>query len=82
MLNAECRFDRKKRNTIKHKNLLSHIKMDKEILMFGDIKIEKNKFYQHNTPIFLKYVDNKIYFGEKNYKYTIGYWYNDHKVKS
>ena len=56
--------------------------MGKEILMFGDIKIEKNKFYQHNTPIFLKDVDNKIYFGEKNYKYSIGCWYNDHKVKS
>ena len=29
-----------------HKNLLSHIKMGKEILMFGDIEIEKkNRFY-------------------------------------
>ena len=31
---------------MKHKNLLSHIKMGKEILTFGDIEIEKNKFYQ------------------------------------
>ena len=26
-------------------------------------------------------VPNKISFGEKNYKYFIGYLYNDHKVK-
>ena len=31
-------------NIIKHKKILSHIKMGKEILKFGDIKIEKNKF--------------------------------------
>ena len=31
-------------NFIKHKNLLPHIKMDKEI-MFGDIEIEKHKFH-------------------------------------
>ena len=30
---------------ITHKNLLSHIKMGKEILMFGDIEIEKKRFY-------------------------------------
>ena len=28
---------------ITHQNLLSHIKMGKEILMFGDIEIEKKK---------------------------------------
>ena len=26
-------------------------------------------------------VSNKTLFGEKNYKYFIGYLYNDHKVK-
>ena len=26
--------------------------MGKEILTFGDIEIEKNKFYRHKTPIF------------------------------
>ena len=31
--------------------------MGKEILTFGDIKIEKNKFYHHKTPTFLKDVD-------------------------
>ena len=55
--------------------------------MFWDIEIEKNKFYFHKTPIFLKDVDivkvlvsNKISSGEKNYKYFFGYLYNDHKV--
>ena len=46
--------------------------MGKEILTFGDIEIEINKFYCHVTPKFLKDVDiakvlvsSKIYFGEK-----------------
>ena len=62
--------------------------MGKEILTFGDIEIEKNKFYRHKTPILLRDVDiekvlvsNKISCGEKNYKYFIGYLYSDHKVK-
>ena len=49
--------------------------MEKEVLTFGDIETEKNKFYHHKTPIFLGGVDikkvlvsNKISFGEKNYK--------------
>ena len=55
------------------KYLLSYIKMGTEILMFGDIEIEKNKFYCNKIPILLKDVDiekvlvsNKISFGEKN----------------
>ena len=62
--------------------------MGKEILTFGDIEIEKNKFYRHKTPIFLKDVDiekvivsNKISLGEKNCKYFIGYLFDNHKVK-
>ena len=54
----------------------------------GVLKLKKNKFYRNKTPIFLKGVDiekvlvsNNISFGEKNYKYFIGYLYNDHKVK-
>ena len=46
--------------------------MVKEILTFGDIEIEKNRFYRHKTPILLEDVDieivivsNKISFGEK-----------------
>ena len=62
--------------------------MGNESLTFGDIEIEKNKFYRNKTPIFLKDIDiekvlvsNKISFGVKNYKYFIGYLYNDHQVK-
>ena len=62
--------------------------MGKDILTYGYIGIEKNKFYRHMTPILLRDVDiekllvsNKISFGEKNYKYFIGYLHNDHKVK-
>ena len=42
-LNEKYWFDWKKWNIIKHKSLLSLIKMGKEILMFGDIEIEKKK---------------------------------------
>ena len=38
-LNAKYPFDRKEWDFIKLKNLASHIKMGKEILMFGDIEI-------------------------------------------
>ena len=62
--------------------------MGKELLTFGDTEIEKNKFYRNKTPVPLRNVDiekvllsNKISFGEKNYKYFIGYLYKDHKVK-
>ena len=59
--------------------------MGKDILTFGHIEIEKNKFYCYKIPIFLKDVDiekvlvsNKISFGEK---YFIIYIYNDDKFK-
>ena len=46
--------------------------MGKEILTFGNIEIEKNKFYRHKTPISLGDVDiekvlvsSNISFGEK-----------------
>ena len=46
--------------------------MRKQILPLDNIKIQKNKFYRHTTPIFLGDVDiekvlvsNKISFGEK-----------------
>ena len=62
-------------------------RISKEIITFGDIKIEKKNF-RYKSPIFLKDVDieevlvsNKISFGEKSYKYFIVYLYNDHKVK-
>ena len=62
--------------------------MGKEILSFGDIETEKDIFYRHKSPIVLEEVDiekvlvsNKISSNEKNYKYFIGYLYNDYKVK-
>ena len=42
----------KKWNIIKHKNLLPHIKMDKKIIMFSDIEIEKHKFHRYKSPIY------------------------------
>ena len=39
-LNAICWFDKKKWNIIKYKNLLSNIKMVKEMLMFRDVEIQ------------------------------------------
>ena len=41
---AKFRFDQKKRNIIKHKKLLSHIKMGNEVLNFGNIEIEEINF--------------------------------------
>ena len=51
MQNAD--LTQKKRNVVKHKNVLSHIKMANEILTFGYIKIEKIKFYRNKTLILL-----------------------------
>ena len=66
-------------NIRKYKKLLSRIKMSKEILTFGDIEIEKNKFYRTKIPNLLKDVDiekvlvsNKISFGEISYKFCNG----------
>ena len=35
---------KKSKILVKHKSFLSHIKMVKQILIFGDTEIEKNKF--------------------------------------
>ena len=73
---------------MKYKYLLSHIKLSKEILTFGDIEIKKSKFYHDKSTIFLKdvniekvLVSKKISSGEKNYKYFIGSLYDNCKVK-
>ena len=62
--------------------------MGKYILTFKGIETENNKFYGHKSPVSLRDVDiekvlvsHKISFGQKYYKYFIGYLYNDHKVK-
>ena len=50
--------------------------------------MKKNKLYRNKTPNFLKdleieklLVSNKISFGEKNYKYFLGYLHDNYKVK-
>ena len=62
--------------------------MGKEILMFQYIEIEKINFTTIRLLFLLRDVDiekvlvsKKISFGEKNYKYFIGYLYNGNKVK-
>ena len=62
--------------------------MAKEILMFRYIEIEKINFTTIRLLFLLRDVDiekvlvsKKISFGEKNYKYFIGYLYNGNKVK-
>ena len=57
-----------------------YIKIDKEIIRFGDTEIEKHKFRQYKRPISIKNVDinktvvsNKVSFGKKGFKYFIGY---------
>ena len=64
------------------------MKMGKEISAFGNIEIEKNKFYLHKTTIVLGNVNTenvlvskKISFREKDYKYFIGYLGDNQKVK-
>ena len=39
----------KKWNIIEDKNLLSHLKMGEKTSTFGDIEIEKDRFYLHKS---------------------------------
>ena len=62
--------------------------MRQDISTFGNIEIEKTKFYRHETRIFLRDVDTekvlvpkKISLVKKNNKYFISYLYNNHKVQ-
>ena len=61
--------------------------MEKEIIRFGNIDIEKQKFDHYNS-YFLEDIDidnvlvsNKISSGEKNCKYFIDYLYDDYEIK-
>ena len=52
------------------------------IIKFQDIKIKKQKFYQHKEPVSIKDIDinkitvsNKVSFGKKRFKYLISYIY-------
>ena len=40
---------RRKQNIMKHKNLLSHIRMGKEILKFDEPQIEKDTFCHYKS---------------------------------
>ena len=77
---------KKRKNIIKttgtlwiKKILETYIKMGK-VIKFGDIEIQKQKFYEHKEPISIKniyinkiVVSNNIYFGKKVFKYVIRY---------
>ena len=57
-MNAKYQSDWKNQNIIKNKNLLSHIKMVKRILTFGNIEVcFITKWYHHESPIFLEGVN-------------------------
>ena len=50
--------------------------MEKTIIKFGDIEIEKQQFYQYERPISIKNIDinkivisNKVLFGKKGFKF-------------
>ena len=53
--------------------------MEITVIKFGDIEIEKQRFYQHERPISKINIDinkivvsNKVPFGKKFFKYFIG----------
>ena len=54
--------------------------MEKTVIKFGNIEIQKQKFDHHKRPISIKNVDinkrfvsDKVSFGKKGFKYFIGY---------
>ena len=56
--------------------------------MVGNIETEKQNFLCYKSPIFLEDVDidnvlvsDKISSGKRNYRYFIGYLYDDYKIK-
>ena len=57
-----------------------HIKMEKPIIKFSDIEIQKQKFHQHKGPISIKNIDiykivvsKKVSFGKNGFKNFIGF---------
>ena len=61
--------------------------MEKTIIKFDDIEIEKQKFHQHKRPVSIKniainkiVVSNKISICKKGFKYSIGY--KDAKIRA
>ena len=52
--------------------------MEKTIIKFGDIEIQKQKFHQHKGPISIKNIDinkivvsNKVSFGKKGFNISL-----------
>ena len=58
--------------------------MEKAIIKFGDIEIEKQNFRQYKIPISIKNIDinrsNKVSFVKNGFKYFIGY--EDAKIRA
>ena len=61
--------------------------MNKEILLFGDIGIDKRKFCYHKNPLLIDDVDldkvlrsDKVYFGKKSFQYFIGFKDEEFKI--
>ena len=54
--------------------------MNKKVIKFDGTEIKKYKFHQHksltsidNTVIIKRVVFNMVFFGKKNFKFSIGY---------
>ena len=85
-----CRFYRQEKNIMKVKNYNKFVtiyKTYKEIIMFGNIEVEKQKFHQSKRPIWINNMDiskivvpNRVPFGKKDFKYFVGYE-EDKKVR-
>ena len=63
--------------------------MNKKILKFGNIRIDKPKFHYPENQIGIKDVDiekilicKKVSFGKKSYKHFISYKYDNYEIKS
>ena len=61
--------------------------MDKEIITFADMEVEKYKFHQYKNPISIYDVNTDkilvcsiVPFGKKGFKYFIGYKDDSEKV--
>ena len=57
-------------------NLLSDIKMGKEIVIFGNVGIEKQKLHRHKRPVLIvdvnilkTIVSKKVSFGKKGFRW-------------
>ena len=69
---------RVKKNKTNKNKFITIYKMGKGTTMFGNIKVEKHRFYQQKKLIFIHYVNidrivvsNKDRFGKEGFKYFI-----------